>query len=342
MAKFMNDELIAIRDSLCCGHCESVFKGSDSQAWKVKYEKQTVYCCATCRAAALRNKFRVSTNNRGPCLTCKKEFYSKTAKFYCCMDCYIKSDQFAETTEKARLLSLLPEAREKMAATNRKGTITPCLECGEEIYQKLSNPRKFCDSSCYRSFMAKRFDRWVANPEGLSLPQCYDEFLEKEVLPCFIDGCGWAGQHLTLHMNQAHGVPASDFKRAAGFNLGTGVVAKPLAQSLRERPLRGVAAPDALGRWLPMEQGQFGPYVRYVSLEGREHRKKSRALAGNGPTRICIRCSVEFQQKSPFGRALYCNRDCRDSAYAEVRRNNSTPRIRDSSGRFITKNAPTA
>lgn len=338
----MNAELIAIRDNLVCGHCNSHFVGSDSQAWKVKYESGVVYCSDVCRRVGIGNKVRVAPPNRGPCLTCKKEFFSKTAKFYCCMDCYIKSDQLAETIEKARLLALLPEVREKIAATTRKGTITPCLECGEEIYQKLSRPRKFCNSSCYRSFMAKRFDRWVANPEGLSLPQCYDEFLEKEVLPCFIDGCGWAGQHLTLHMNQAHGVPARDFKRAAGFNLGTGVVAKPLAQSLRERPLRGVAEPGTLDRLLPGWQGEIGPYVRYVSLERREHHKKSCALAGSGPTRICIGCSVEFQQKSPFGRALYCSRDCRDSAYAEVRRKNSTPRIRDSSGRFLKKSAPTA
>ena len=32
MAKFMNAELTAIRDNLCCGHCGSIFAGSDSQS----------------------------------------------------------------------------------------------------------------------------------------------------------------------------------------------------------------------------------------------------------------------------------------------------------------------
>ena len=42
MVKFMNAELIKIRDNLVCGHCSCVFIGSDSQAWKVKYEQKDI------------------------------------------------------------------------------------------------------------------------------------------------------------------------------------------------------------------------------------------------------------------------------------------------------------
>lgn len=49
MPRFMNAELEALRDNLECGHCGAKFKGSDSQAWKVKYERRTVYCSDVCR-----------------------------------------------------------------------------------------------------------------------------------------------------------------------------------------------------------------------------------------------------------------------------------------------------
>ena len=333
MAKFMNAELTAIRDNLCCGHCGSIFAGSDGQSWKVKYEQKTVYCSDTCRHAALRNKFSTPIPNRGPCHTCGEQFFSRTAKIYCCMDCYVKSEQFKQMLEGARKQSQSPESIEKRAALARTGGTVECLECGEEVYQQLRGRRKFCTTTCYRSFMAKRFDRWVANPEGLALPQCYDEFLDREVLSCLVEDCDWVGQSLTTHMNIAHGFPARDFKRAAGFNLHTGVIAKPLAQALQARPLQGEAMnpPDQF----PLAtQPSAGEYVRYMSSECREHRKKARALAGSGPVRTCLGCLKEFQQSSPFGRALYCCTTCRDSTYYLRRKQNSTPRVRDSDGRY--------
>ena len=50
----MNAELENIRDNLVCGHCQSVFQGTDSQARKVKYENRINYCSLACRAAAQR------------------------------------------------------------------------------------------------------------------------------------------------------------------------------------------------------------------------------------------------------------------------------------------------
>lgn len=220
----------------------------------------------------------------------------------------------------------------------------PCLECGTEFYQKPPSKgrqaRKFCSTTCYRAYLAKRFDRWIANPEGMALPQCYDEFLDREELACVVEGCYWKGRHLTLHMNQAHGVKADEFKRAAGFNLSTGVIAKPLAVALREREIIGVAAGmDDASRAavlaLAQEAIAENP-IRYRSLEGREHAKKARALLllCAGPERTCAGCSRKFRQRTPMGKALYCSRECRDSAYAEQRRATAKQRVRQEDGTF--------
>lgn len=320
MTKFMNAELVAIRDNLTCGHCSATFSGSDSQAWKVKYEKRTVYCTSTCRHAAMSNKFRTPPPNRGPCRHCGKEFFSRTAKFYCSMDCYINSDQFKEVVQAAHKKSMLPEVRAAVSAARKKGESVSCLECGEDVYQKPSRRRKFCSTSCYRSYFAKRFDRWVANREGMALPECYDEFLDQESLPCLVDGCGWQGAHLSTHMNIAHGVPADEFKRAAGFNIGTGVIARPLAERLQQRPPTGVAVSgERKGGELSVPP--TGPRG-YVSAEAVEHLKKVRALAlmEPGPERSCLGCGVLFRQSTPFGRTKYCTVECRDVTYSRKRK----------------------
>ncbi|MCO8421430.1 hypothetical protein ABEG10_13665 [Burkholderia cenocepacia] len=343
MPKFMNAELIAIRDSLKCGHCCAVFQGSDSQAWKVKYEGKTVYCSTTCRHAALRNKFSTPVPNRGPCPTCNKTFFSRRAKVYCSMDCYVASDQFAAVAKAAVEASKTPEARAANAAARRLGATIKCLECGDEFYKKRSERRKFCTTSCYRSYLAKRFDRWIANPEGMALPQCYDEFLDSEELTCVVHGCTWRGAHLSLHMNQAHGVRAEEFKRAAGFNLGTGVVAKPLARALQQRPLHGIALQDEQARQAMLDASRQPRerYIRYASAESREHRRKAIALLNGepGPIRICAGCGVEFQQRFALGRALYCTVECRNRAYAAAKKR-SGPRQRDSSGRYVKSDTP--
>ena len=352
MAGFINAELEVIRDNLECGHCGSRFKGSDSQARKVKYEKQAVYCSATCRTAASSKKAREQAVREGkklrkgvlsgPCKTCGKLFESRIDKMFCSLDCYTKSAQFktmvAENLKKAGSL----ESIQRRAQAAKLGQCVPCLECGTEFYQKRPSKgraaRKFCDTACYRSYLAKRFDRWVANPEGMALPQCYDEFLDREELACVVDGCDWHGQHLTLHMNQAHGVRADEFKRAAGFNLSTGVIAKPLAVALRERDLLGVAvnmddADRAAALALSQEALAANP-IRYRSLEGREHAKKARAMLGAGPQRTCDGCGTLFQQSTPMGKAKYCSLECRDNAYAKQRQASAKHRVRQQDGTF--------
>lgn len=299
MGGFMNDELRRIRDSLECGHCGATFKGSDSQARKVKYEGCSVYCSVLCRHAALRNKLSKPVPNRGPCKTCGKEFYSRQSKYFCSVDCYLSSEQFKEQLKRNR------EAMERNSPEHKCST--ECLECGEKFSFRKSAKRKFCSTVCYRAHMSKRFDRWIANPEQIALPQCYDEFLDREELPCIVDGCGWRGTSLSHHVNFAHGIKSNEFKRAAGFNVSTGVVSKPLAVKLRERAPVGVAVN---GNPPSRKTGSDRDVKKYVSREAKEHMKKSKALAGSGPDRECLGCGHTFKQKTPFGRALYCSVSC--------------------------------
>jgi len=265
-----------------------------------------------------------------------------TQKIYCSLKCYTSSTQFKAmlATNREKIIPTAPELsremREKIAAKLRRGEMVPCLECGIEVYRKRCHigKRKFCTTVCYRAYMAKRFDRWIANPESLALPQCYDEFLDREELPCIVEGCGWRGKALTLHVNQAHGIRADEFKRAAGFNLGTGVIARPLAEILQGREKQGVAGP-LLGAF-DRSAGLPKNFVRYWSIEAREHRAKNRALAGYGPLRTCRSCGVKFQQSTPFGKAVYCTRVCRDDDYARAAKMKRQGFIRthDENGRF--------
>lgn len=314
----MNAELQRIRENLRCAHCESVFVGSESQARKVKYESAIVYCSAVCRAAAARNRYSKPLPNRGPCKTCGKEFFSRTSKHFCDIKCYTQSKQFGQLLAEARNKSLSKEARSKIAAKLKKGGEIPCPECGTQVYRKPSDRRRFCCKPCYRSYLAKRFDRWIANPEGMALPQCYDEFLDREELTCVIDGCSWRGRHLTLHVNQAHGLRSDEFKRAVGFNLSTGIVSKSLAEQMSERAKVGIASIDYSGP-LP-DHGKVNRGIRYWSKEGSEHLRKSRALAGPGPQHQCKGCRILFTQRTPFGRAVYCTPTCRDAHYAEQKK----------------------
>ncbi len=350
MPGFMNAELEALRSNLECGHCRAKFSGSDSQARKVRYEKRVVYCSGTCRSAACSKKGqeRATRDGKrlrkgvlaGPCKKCGEMFESRIDKLFCTMDCYMKSEQFREMQSKYWAPS--EEAKAKISASLKKGEDVPCLECGTPFYQKLPSKgrpaRKFCNTTCYRAHLAKRFDRWVANPEGMALPQCYDEFLDRDELTCVVDGCDWKGKHLTLHMNQAHGVKADEFKRAAGFNIGTGVIAKSLAEALREREAIGVTAHmDEPDRAAALELAQAllaANPIRYRSLEGREHAKKARAMLRPGPQRTCTGCGKSFQQSTPTGKAMYCSRECRDNEYAERRRQSAKQRVRQPDGTF--------
>jgi hypothetical protein len=103
-----------------------------------------------------------------------------------------------------------------------------CLKCGKEFHARESERKKYCNEICRRQYMAERFDRWIASPETIALPQNYDEFLTQEKLPCLVDGCNFEGHKLSLHMNLTHGVTEREFKKLAGFNLSSGITSLPL------------------------------------------------------------------------------------------------------------------
>jgi hypothetical protein len=114
-------------------------------------------------------------------------------------------------------------------------TMKNCLECGIEFPRKQSdwdNGMRFHNKLCRRAYQAKRFDRWIASPETMPLPQNYDEFLVQGVLSCLVEGCRWFGHNLSTHMNLTHGLDAVNFKVQAGFNLRTGVVSAPMSERM--------------------------------------------------------------------------------------------------------------
>jgi len=161
------------------------------------------------------------------------------------------------------------------------------------------------------------------------LPQCYDEFMIQNELPCLIDGCDWVGKHLSVHVNEAHGIKAEDFKRAAGFNLSTGLVGLELHERLVERAIQ-------IDQLIPFWDVSFPDrkISSYYSKEGREHHKKAMALLGNGPQRNCHGCGKVFRQSTPCGHAKYCTIECRTISYAAENARKAKSRQRDSLGRF--------
>lgn len=307
----------AIQDRLQCNHCKAVFTGTLAQALRVVYEGRATYCSDVCRKAFLSDKFSKPIPNRGACAGCGNEFFSRREAKFCGISCYTGSKQFTDMLKDSREKAMTPASIAKRATMARRGEGKPCLECGTDVYRKKSAMnRKYCSKACYRAYMAKRFDRHIANPEAINLPQGYDAFLDQEILRCPIDGCDWHGQWLTIHVNQMHGITADEFKRAAGFNRSSAIVSKGLAVDLQDRAKQGVALLPEY--WANANQG-FPKWKRTTpSNEAKEHRVKARALAGVGPIRICSGCGCEFQQSTPFGKAMYCSKPCRSAHYSKI------------------------
>jgi len=234
----------------------------------------------------------------GPCPVCKEMFESKRQKIYCSYECYLKSDQFKE-----------------LAAKQRTGTYEKCRECGKEFYKKKGATRYYCSRMCYRKYMAKRFDRWIASPEEIALPHNYDEFLTSEELPCLVKGCTWRGKWLSLHMNFAHGVKARDFKKMAGFNLQSGIISLPLYEQMCARPhIKDAKFPENMKRG----RGK-GEKREYQSLERSEHFKKSfiintisKPIIG---TTKCLNCGNDMPIKFGGWNKRFCGIPCREEYY---------------------------
>ena len=174
--------------------------------------------------------------------------------------------------------------------------------------------------------MAERFDRWIAAPQNIALPQGYDEFLSQNELPCLIEGCNWTGRHLGNHVNFAHGIPVEEFKRAAGFNKTTGLCTPAVSDTLANRPhLQDKEALKAAFLENVSTENSIPPVVRnYRSLEGREHRVKAISLLSCGPPKevelVCIACGSEFHPGPLTVNAKYCSIECRNKWYKENRK----------------------
>lgn len=258
---------------------------------------------------------------QGPCPACGKMFASRARKMFCSLQCYLHSP-----LGKANRLKAVAAGRAKAShgvTPDADGLYThTCLECAKVTKHKLQTKtkRKFCSRSCFFAYMAKRFDRWIANPETLeALPQAYDEFLNNEELPCLVKGCDWHGKKLCMHMNSAHGVTAVEFKEMVGFNTTTGVISAPFrkAQENMDRPWINSSG---LKRY--REEGHTPPPNSFgrLSLQGRERRKKLSVIRSEHdvlPDRTCRGCGKMFTPLTGLSfQVMYCTVECRSEDYA--------------------------
>lgn len=191
---------------------------------------------------------------------------------------------------------------------------TPRICKGCQVEYPRSRKAAFCSRQCQRRYFAERFDRWIANPEFVALPQNFDEFLARVILTCPIAGCEWEGESLGTHVNYEHGVTARNFKKLCGFNLKTGLIGQNLSESMAAKAKRLLAE----GVWTAgVPAGSIATKPEsYVSLEAKEHARKTRAElpAFREVYLNCKSCGVEVQQ--PYlGQRLYCSTACRSKFY---------------------------
>jgi hypothetical protein len=274
-------------DSANCAWCETPFKPRSILS---------KFCSLQCGVA---HGNTVARHQCGPCPECGCMFASRRKnKKFCSLDCYLKSDQIKQQALR-NAISLNPAT----------GTPRICEACGGEFERK--HKRMYCSDICRRRFFAERFDRWIANPEGVALPQNFDEFLTQEELPCLVPGCEWKGKKLGNHVNFVHGITARDFKKLAGFNLGSGLVTPDISET---QSAIGKAVAEANGLCPPPPKSEHAP--GYISLERRERAKKTRSLMAkvSDKTKPCRQCGKDVAQPT-MGMRLYCSTICRSAYY---------------------------
>jgi hypothetical protein len=136
-------------------------------------------------------------------------------------------------------IDISEEIKKKLPKNFKTRQTKKCRQCGKTFYSKLTASKYTCGEICSRKYFSERFDRWVASPEKLSLPQNYDEFLTKEKINCLVEGCSFVGHHLSMHMNRYHGVQETDFKKLAGFNLSSGITSLTLKERSKKQSNAG-------------------------------------------------------------------------------------------------------
>lgn len=245
---------------------------------------------------------------RGPCLVCGAMFRSYALRKYCSLGCYLSSPQLQDRLRASNI-------KKTAEAAQRLGIDGQPLECECEHCRatfrvaRLHRRRRFCTPQCRRKHYAERFDRWIANPSTLALPQNYDEFFSSEVLACPIEGCNWEGYDLGRHANFTHGVDAPKMRELLGCNRGTALCTPAISEARREVAL-------AIGLPLmavPFPKGISTPNTVPPSLEAKEHQKKASAElrhAFEPIERTCRVCGSGFLQTAP-GLKKFCSIDCR-------------------------------
>jgi hypothetical protein len=285
-----------------CSWCEQVFVSNNSAQLGALGQGKKVYCSKRCASAQCRKNSK-SRHLCGPCKECGKMYRSHIrTKTYCTLECYQKSEELQD-----RLKSNNDAKRKPPQA---------CPNCGKTFQHKKN---KYCSSDCRRQYFADRFDRFIANPEKLALPQNFDEFLIQETLPCLVEGCEWVGEHLASHVNKVHGITADKFKELAGFNRSTGLVGANLRKYLSQRMKDWIADGTVVSDPETLPKGRTSqPPLR---LEAKEHLKKSRAIMrareSARPDRKCRQCDKMVPQPV-IGRRLYCSTMCRSRYYREA------------------------
>lgn len=280
----------------------------------------------------------------GKCKMCGETFKSsKERKYFCRQECYTKSKQCALELRKRRAKELgikLPKYPRQAFAEMK------CAQCHRIFFVKPSRIGKelCCRKMCRRKYFAARFDRWVASPETLALPQNYDEFLTQDIMGCLVESCQWGGHNLSLHMNLKHGVPPDEFKKIAGFNFSSGIVSAPLHEKLSELAIRrgldprkswerkhahrpdtkSVSARHHSGRdTTASDDSEVRPAdapktpnrvawsrrTKHESLECAEHKRKSRTIRAFERLRAVKPCAV-CKKKDAVGRSTCCSPKC--------------------------------
>lgn len=129
-----------------------------------------------------------------------------------------------------------------------------------------------------QGFLTRRklFDKWVANPQSIEELRGFDEYLSRDTLDCLVEGCGWSGRHLAVHLNVVHGIRAREFKQMVGFNLTSSLIAPDLRRNMKlMNPEPRLSREEFL---LCVAARNTGKGRGYISKESLEHREKARAL----------------------------------------------------------------
>jgi hypothetical protein len=209
------------------------------------------------------------------CKTCSVGFESKRARTFCSVKCRANDPEFKATL----LLNLsMPKSR---SGPLRAGETLPCIKCGAEIYLTATarkRGKKACSRSCWRAWLADRFDRAIATKATLSGVTGYDEFLSRDKLTCLVDGCQWEGADLALHTNLTHGIKAIDLKDAAGFNKSSGLISAPLAQLYEQRG--NIGNTEGLIKHRQSAKASHPGASQKRRPESIEHYRKAMALRG--------------------------------------------------------------